>query len=206
MEKNKINLKIILLLSVLFLIVFNFEKVYAVDDFKEKITTHFKNAKNFIVKHFTNLKDKISKFLFKPYLNKNFEIDQTNQSKIFNFSLIYFEEKTAEKKAAKEKTAEEKAAKEKTAEEKAEKDFIQKFKKYLYKPNPITGEKSINKMFNQELINDLNQLVLDTFEEWMNALKPHYMEAHPEVMGDPSKTKADMEQWMIANKARFEGA
>lgn len=31
----------------------------------------------------------------------------------------------------------------------------------------------------------------ETFEEWMNALMPHYMEAHADVMNDPSKTKED---------------
>lgn len=44
----------------------------------------------------------------------------------------------------------------------------------------------------------------ETFEEWMNALKPHYMEAHSEVMKDPSKTQEDMQKWMAENKARFE--
>ena len=44
----------------------------------------------------------------------------------------------------------------------------------------------------------------ETFEEWMNALKPHYMEAHPEVMSDSSKTKDDMEKWMAENKTRFD--
>ena len=44
----------------------------------------------------------------------------------------------------------------------------------------------------------------ETFEEWMNALKPHYMQAHPEVMNDSNKTKADMDEWMAENKARFE--
>ena len=46
----------------------------------------------------------------------------------------------------------------------------------------------------------------ETFEEWMEALKPHYFQAHPEVMQDPSKTPADMEKWMAENKARFEAA
>ena len=46
----------------------------------------------------------------------------------------------------------------------------------------------------------------ETFEAWMEALKPHYSEAHPEVMADPSKTKDDMEKWMVQNKARFERA
>ena len=46
----------------------------------------------------------------------------------------------------------------------------------------------------------------ETFEEWMEALKPHYKEAHAEVMSDSSKTKKDMEKWMVENKARFEAA
>ena len=46
----------------------------------------------------------------------------------------------------------------------------------------------------------------ETFEEWMNALKPHYAEAHADVMNDPTKTKADMEQWMTDNKKRFDAA
>ena len=46
----------------------------------------------------------------------------------------------------------------------------------------------------------------ETFEEWMDALKPHYMEAHPEVIADPSKTKEDMMHWMKENKARFDAA
>ncbi|MBI3231853.1 MAG: hypothetical protein HYZ51_02105 [Candidatus Doudnabacteria bacterium] len=46
----------------------------------------------------------------------------------------------------------------------------------------------------------------ETFEEWMKALQPHYMEAHPEVMQDPSHTKEDMEKWMGENKARFNAA
>ena len=46
----------------------------------------------------------------------------------------------------------------------------------------------------------------ETFEEWMKALQPHYMEAHPEVMSDPTKTKEDMDKWMVENKARFENA
>ena len=46
----------------------------------------------------------------------------------------------------------------------------------------------------------------ETFEEWMKALHPHYMEAHPEVMKDPSHGKEDMEKWMAENKVRFEAA
>jgi hypothetical protein len=51
----------------------------------------------------------------------------------------------------------------------------------------------------------------DTFEVWMNALKPHYGEVHAEVMkGKENLTeeekKAEMQTWMDENKARFEAA
>lgn len=46
----------------------------------------------------------------------------------------------------------------------------------------------------------------ETFEAWMKALMPHYMQAHPEVMTNPNHTKEDMEKWMAENKARFEVA
>ncbi len=46
----------------------------------------------------------------------------------------------------------------------------------------------------------------DTFEEWMEALKPHYSKEHAEVMSDPTKTREDMLKWMEVNKARFEEA
>ncbi|MFQ5765754.1 MAG: hypothetical protein ACE5GT_12575 [Rhodospirillales bacterium] len=46
----------------------------------------------------------------------------------------------------------------------------------------------------------------ETFEEWMNALRPHYIEAHADVMNDPTKTEKDMEKWMADNRARFEAA
>ena len=44
----------------------------------------------------------------------------------------------------------------------------------------------------------------ETFEAWMQALMPHYIQAHAEVMNDPSKTKEDHEKWMADNRARFE--
>lgn len=44
----------------------------------------------------------------------------------------------------------------------------------------------------------------ETFEAWMEALKPHYFTAHADVMNDPTKTKEDMGVWMTANKARFD--
>lgn len=46
----------------------------------------------------------------------------------------------------------------------------------------------------------------ETFEQWMQALMPHYMKAHAEIMKDPSKTQADQEKWMVENRARFEAA
>ena len=46
----------------------------------------------------------------------------------------------------------------------------------------------------------------ETFEGWMENLKPHYFEAHSDVMNDPSKTKEDMENWMTENKMRYEAA
>ncbi len=46
----------------------------------------------------------------------------------------------------------------------------------------------------------------ETFEAWMEALKPHYFEAHQDVMKDSSKTKQDMEMWMVAAKKRFDVA
>ena len=46
----------------------------------------------------------------------------------------------------------------------------------------------------------------ETFEEWMKALRPHYGEAHADVMNDSSKTKEEMENWMAENRARFDAA
>ncbi len=46
----------------------------------------------------------------------------------------------------------------------------------------------------------------ETFEAWMQALMPHYMDAHADVMSDSSKTNEDMEKWMAENRARFETA
>ena len=48
----------------------------------------------------------------------------------------------------------------------------------------------------------------ETFEAWLNALKPHYASAHAEVMmnkkGTPEQMQAEMQKWMVENKARFE--
>ncbi|MCF7843676.1 hypothetical protein K9M47_02130 [Candidatus Gracilibacteria bacterium] len=44
----------------------------------------------------------------------------------------------------------------------------------------------------------------ETFEDWMEALKPHYFTTHPEIISDPTKTKNDMENWIAENRIRFE--
>ena len=50
----------------------------------------------------------------------------------------------------------------------------------------------------------------ETFEQWMNALKPHYAQAHADVMeskkGTPEEMQAGMMQWMTENKQRFDAA
>ena len=55
---------------------------------------------------------------------------------------------------------------------------------------------------------DLCEVTADgeTFEEWMQALMPHYQEAHADVMNDSSKGKEDMDKWMAENKVRFDAA
>jgi hypothetical protein len=46
----------------------------------------------------------------------------------------------------------------------------------------------------------------ESFEGWMRALMPHYMEAHADVMNDPKNGKEQQRRWMIENKARFDAA
>lgn len=51
----------------------------------------------------------------------------------------------------------------------------------------------------------------ETFEEWMEALKPHYAEAHSDFMQQqeartPDEQKAEMQKWASANKSRFDAA
>lgn len=46
----------------------------------------------------------------------------------------------------------------------------------------------------------------ETFEDWMTVLRPHYMEAHADVVNDSSRGKEEMEPWMADNRARFEAA
>lgn len=44
----------------------------------------------------------------------------------------------------------------------------------------------------------------ETFEDWMRALMPHYMEAHADVMNNPDNGEARRDTWMAENKARFD--
>lgn len=46
----------------------------------------------------------------------------------------------------------------------------------------------------------------ETFEAWMKALMPHYMEAHSDVMKNPDNGKEEQMKWMTDNKARFDTA
>lgn len=46
----------------------------------------------------------------------------------------------------------------------------------------------------------------ETFEDWMKALAPHYMEAHADVMKDPNNSEEERERWMAENRARFDAA
>lgn len=46
----------------------------------------------------------------------------------------------------------------------------------------------------------------ETFEDWMMALMPHYMEAHADVMKDPEKGEEEKQKWMAENRARFDAA
>ncbi len=46
----------------------------------------------------------------------------------------------------------------------------------------------------------------ETFEAWMKALMPHYMQAHADVMNDPTHGKKEQMKWMVENRARFEAA
>ena len=53
---------------------------------------------------------------------------------------------------------------------------------------------------------DLCEVTADgeTFEEWMKAIMPHYMQVHADVM--KTSTPEDQQMWMVDNKARFEAA
>jgi len=44
----------------------------------------------------------------------------------------------------------------------------------------------------------------ETFDDWIKALMPHYMEAHANVMADPKNGREEREKWMSENRARFD--
>lgn len=47
----------------------------------------------------------------------------------------------------------------------------------------------------------------ETFEEWMQAMMPHYMTEHAAVMeANKNKTKEEHDKWMEVNQARFDAA
>ena len=46
----------------------------------------------------------------------------------------------------------------------------------------------------------------ETFEDWMKALMPHYVEAHADVMNDPANGEEERQRWMRENRARFDAA
>ena len=51
----------------------------------------------------------------------------------------------------------------------------------------------------------------ETFEDWMKALHPHYMESHADVMNNhenisEEESKKMMNDWMEENKERFDKA
>ena len=73
-------------------------------------------------------------------------------------------------------------------------------KTWCFKSLAMRSRPSLNERANimKTLKCDLCEVTAEgeTFEAWMEALKPHYIEAHADVMNDPSKTKEDMEKWM----------
>lgn len=46
----------------------------------------------------------------------------------------------------------------------------------------------------------------ETFEEWMKALMPHYMQAHADVINNPKNGKEEQMKWTADNKTRFDAA
>ena len=51
----------------------------------------------------------------------------------------------------------------------------------------------------------------ETFDDWMEAMKPHYAEAHTDFMLEkvqrpPEEQMAEVQKWMGTNKERFEAA
>lgn len=53
----------------------------------------------------------------------------------------------------------------------------------------------------------IDAFAAETFEEWVELLKPHYMEVHEDVMeANKDKTKEEQQAWMEVNRARFDAA
>ena len=46
----------------------------------------------------------------------------------------------------------------------------------------------------------------ETFDDWMRALMPHYMEIHADVMNDPKNGEEERKKWTSENRARFDAA
>lgn len=51
----------------------------------------------------------------------------------------------------------------------------------------------------------------ETFDAWLDALKPHYAQVHTDFMAEqgaktPEEQMAAMQQWVEVNKERFENA
>lgn len=46
----------------------------------------------------------------------------------------------------------------------------------------------------------------ETFEAWMKALMPHYMQVHADIMNNPKNGKEEQAKWMADNKTRFDTA
>ena len=44
----------------------------------------------------------------------------------------------------------------------------------------------------------------ESFEAWMMALMPHYMQVHADVMKDPKNGEEEQMKWIVENKKRFE--
>lgn len=46
----------------------------------------------------------------------------------------------------------------------------------------------------------------ETFEDWMKAHMPHYVQEHADAMNDPKNGREEQQRWMSENRARFEAS
>jgi hypothetical protein len=46
----------------------------------------------------------------------------------------------------------------------------------------------------------------ETFEAWIQALLPHYLEVHADAMNENKKTQESRQKWFVENKKRFDAA